>query len=258
MANLTSGSILTGNIISASDITTLYDVFTGAQTYENINIPTGSIFNSTSASYATSASQAANAVNADNIAFTADSTNTNRYVSFTSTAVGDGTLFTDAGLLYNPNSNTLTTTNFTGTSSLASLATTASYVAGANVDGVVDSATTASNAVSSSVATGLEDFRTTNRSGTTITTESPKPIAASISITDTSGSLDLSAIGVGSGATDLGEHIWFNINFSSTATEMDTAVDLAVTWSAPTLEVTGSAGLTGVAIVTGWYSGSIA
>jgi hypothetical protein len=84
------------------------------------------------------AANATNATNADNIALSADSTNTNRYVSFTATANGDGTLLTDAGLLYNSFSNTLTTTtvvaNVTGdltgnadTATSATTATSASY-----------------------------------------------------------------------------------------------------------------------------------
>ena len=76
------------------------------------------------------AANATNAVNADNIALSADSTNTNRYVPFTSTADGDGELRTDAGLLYNPSTNTITTTTFNGDlSGNATTATTATNVA---------------------------------------------------------------------------------------------------------------------------------
>jgi len=55
------------------------------------------------------ATNAVDATNADNIALSADGTNTNRYVPFTATATGDGTLLTDPGILYNPSTNKLTT-----------------------------------------------------------------------------------------------------------------------------------------------------
>jgi hypothetical protein len=86
-------------------------VSSSAQTIANL--PSGTISGSSQVdlSLATgTAANATNATNADNIALSADSTNTNRYVSFTATANGDGTLLTDAGLLYNSFSNTLTTT----------------------------------------------------------------------------------------------------------------------------------------------------
>ena len=55
MANLTSSSIVDGGTIEASHITVLYDVFTGAATYDNISL-SGTSSNATSAisaSYAT-------------------------------------------------------------------------------------------------------------------------------------------------------------------------------------------------------------
>jgi len=79
------------------------------------------------------AANATNAVNADNIALSSDNTNTNRYVPFTSTADGDGELRTDAGLLYNPNTNTITTTTFNG--DLSGNATTATNVAFSGITG---------------------------------------------------------------------------------------------------------------------------
>jgi hypothetical protein len=91
------------------------------------NILTATTFNGSLSGNATTAT---NATNADNIALTSDSTNTNRYVTFTSTATGDGTLLTDAGLLYNPSSNTLTATTFNG--DLSGNATTATTATSAN------------------------------------------------------------------------------------------------------------------------------
>ena len=82
------------------------------------------------------AANATNAVNADNIALSADSANTNRYVTFTSTADGDGELRTDAGLLYNPSTNVITATTFNGDlSGNATTATTATSVAFSGITG---------------------------------------------------------------------------------------------------------------------------
>lgn len=284
MANLTSGSILTGNIISSSDITTLYDVFTGAQTYDNINIPTGSIFNSTSASYATSASQAENSVNSNKVTLTGDTTNANRFIPFTAISAGNSGLLTDAGFLYNPSTNalqvdtllvsTLSSTTLSGSLSVSgsttlsgslsisgsttlsgSLSISGSLTATGGFTGSFSGSVTGSS-TSASIALGLDDFNSTNRNGDALVIGQPKPLVASIPISP-SGALDLSTIGVGSGATDIGTHIWFNVSYSPRTFELDSAADLAVTWSAPTLEITGSSGLSGVAIVTGWYSGSI-
>jgi len=122
------------------------------------------------------AANATNATNADNIALSADSTNTNRYVSFTATANGDGTLLTDAGLLYNSFSNTLTTTtvvaNVTGdltgnadTATSATTATSASYATNADtLDGLQASAF-ARLAVDNNF-TGTQNFDNISVSGT--------------------------------------------------------------------------------------------
>ena len=60
MANLTSSSIVDGGTIEASHITALYDVLTGATTYDNIDIA-GSASNAVSASYASTSNFATSA-----------------------------------------------------------------------------------------------------------------------------------------------------------------------------------------------------
>ena len=71
-----------------------------------------------------SVANATNATNADNIAISSENTNATRYLSFVNGTSGDRALKVDAGLTYNPSSNTLTTTNFSG--ALSGNATTSS------------------------------------------------------------------------------------------------------------------------------------
>ena len=61
-----------------------------------------------------SVANATNAENADNIAISSENTNATRYLSFVNGTSGDRALKVDAGLTYNPSSNTLTTTTFSG------------------------------------------------------------------------------------------------------------------------------------------------
>ena len=102
MANLDKSNVVNGNIISASDISALYDAFTGDTTYNNIDF-TGT------------------ASNANVIKYTSLSTNQFYPVPFIITASSDySQLYKDTtdSILYNPSSNLLQTT--------ASLAVTAS------------------------------------------------------------------------------------------------------------------------------------
>jgi len=115
------------------------DSLTAATSSYLTSLPSGVVSGSSQVDLSLATGVAANATNADNIALSADSTNTNRYVSFTGTANGDGTLLTDAGLLYNSFSNTLTTT------------TVVANVTG-DLTGNADTATSATNATSASYA----------------------------------------------------------------------------------------------------------
>lgn len=105
MASLSKSNVVNGNIISASDVSALYDAFTGDTTYNNIDF-TGT------------------ASNANVIKYTSLSTNQFYPVPFIITASSAySQLYKDTtdSILYNPSSNLLQTT--------ASLAVTASYVA---------------------------------------------------------------------------------------------------------------------------------
>ena len=107
-----------------------------------------------SATTATTATNATNATNADNIALSEDGTNTNRRVTFTATANGDGTLLTDAGLLYNPSSNTITTTRVVADVTGDVTGDLVGNVTG-NVSGTAGSATSASYATNADTLDGF-------------------------------------------------------------------------------------------------------
>jgi hypothetical protein len=123
MANLTSSSIANGSTIEASHITALYDVFTGAATYDNISIAG----NVASASYALTASYAENGggggtVDTGSLLITASISNDR--ITFTK---GDASEFD------------LTVNNVVNadTASFVTTAQTASYITASSVDGIV-------------------------------------------------------------------------------------------------------------------------
>jgi len=123
MANLTSSSIANGSTIEASHITALYDVFTGAATYDNISIAG----NVASASYALTASYAENGggggtVDTGSLLITASISNDR--ITFTK---GDASEFD------------LTVNNVVNadTASFIETAQTASYITASSVDGIV-------------------------------------------------------------------------------------------------------------------------
>ncbi len=165
-----SGSVLLDGTGSRIDDLSLTSSHAISSSYAVSSSHTEFSDNATSASYAvssshseqadnaTNATNAVNATNADNIALSADNVNTNRYVPFTATANGDGTLLTDAGLLYNAFNNTLTTTTFngdlTGNASTANSATSASHA------GQADNATSASFATTASFALNFNPLAT--------------------------------------------------------------------------------------------------
>lgn len=125
MANLTSSSIATGGTIEASHITALYDVLTGAATYDNISVAgTASIATSAvSASHAVTSSYAVTASYATNAGGATINTGS-FYVS--SSVVG-------ATITFKQGDNTteaVTVNNVTNATS-ASYALTASYAANA-------------------------------------------------------------------------------------------------------------------------------
>ena len=110
MANLDKSNVVNGNTISASDITALYDTFTGANTANNINILGGSN------NFAGTSSRASTLLS------TGVGANVNYAVPFINTASSDYSSFlydTNDKILYNPSTNLLTVT--------ASLAVTSSF-----------------------------------------------------------------------------------------------------------------------------------
>ena len=111
MANLDKSNVVNGNTISASDITALYDTFTGANTANNINILGGSN------NFAGTSSRASTLLS------TGVGANINYAVPFINTASSDYSSFlydTNDQILYNPSTNLLTvTSSFAVTSSYA-------------------------------------------------------------------------------------------------------------------------------------------
>ena len=83
MANLTSSSIVDGSTIEASHITALYDVFTGAATYDNISL-------SGTSSYALTASYAENAGGSDTGSLLTTASVSDNTITFTK---GDASTF---------------------------------------------------------------------------------------------------------------------------------------------------------------------
>jgi len=111
--NLGTNSITNGGTITA---TNLVGTLTG-------NVTGNLTGNADSATTATSATSATTATTATNVTSTANnSTNETVYVTFVDGQTGSQGIETDTGLTYNPSTNTLTTTVFSGTASQAEYA----------------------------------------------------------------------------------------------------------------------------------------
>lgn len=176
-----SGSVLvdgTGSAVTNLDVSASYatNALTAsyaenaAATWPVSGTPSGLVSSSAQVdlSQATGvAASASNATNADFVNVSDDTTNANRYVTFAERDSGASAINTNSNFLYNPSTDTLTAGTVianlvgevTGRSSTATLANTASYVSGSNVDGAVALATTASfatSALSASFATNAD------------------------------------------------------------------------------------------------------
>ncbi len=176
-----SGSVLvdgTGSAVTNLDVSASYAtnaltasyVENASATWPVSGTPSGLVSSSAQVDLSQATGVAANAtdaVNADFIDVSSDATNANRNVTFSEKDSGDSALNINSNFLYNPSTDTLTvgtviadvTGDLTGNADTATLANTASYVAGANVDGAVALATTASfaaNALSASFATNAD------------------------------------------------------------------------------------------------------
>lgn len=115
MATLNPSNVINGNTIQASDILQLYEAFgTGSQNITGLSM-TGSITNADVATSATSASKITTAITGGG----------NHYLTFVQGA-GTYSAKIDNDLEYDPNTNTLTVTASSATSS--SYAVSASYV----------------------------------------------------------------------------------------------------------------------------------
>lgn len=142
-----AGAVDTGSFYVSSSVADATITFNqGDGTTESVTV--NNVVNATSASYADTANVANSATTANTaneVAVNADATNAARFVSFVDTLSGNDYQRVDNDFTYNPSTNTLSADNFVG--NLTGTATTASYVAAANVDGTVATATSASHAV---------------------------------------------------------------------------------------------------------------
>ena len=136
----------TGNQGAETDSGLTYNPSTNTLTVANF---AGNATSADSATSATSASSATNATNATNFNVTANnSTNETVYPVFVDGTAGNQGAETDTGLTYNPNTNTLTATNFAGNATSADSASSAT------------SATNATNATNFNVSTNSSNNET--------------------------------------------------------------------------------------------------
>lgn len=220
MANLDKSNVVNGNIISASDITALYDTFTGDNTANNIDI-LGSNNN-----FAGTASKA------DNLRYTNGSSNHEYPVVFVTGSAQYKTAYVDSNdkITYNPSTNLLTVT--------ASLAN------------------TGSRAVSSETADNLYDFGIIDSVGNPGTLPLPRPIAVTVPFpSGGSGSIDLATIipPIATGATTLGLDIFVVGQTLVAPNQINTFDTLEINYVAPSiLSVTSSNSTAFGAILNGW------
>ncbi len=218
MANLDKSNVVNGNTISASDISALYDAFTGTTTYDNID------FTGTSS-------------NADFLNLSSAGANNDYAVPFiiSSSAYSRFLYDSNDGLLYNPSTNTLTTTNFVGTGS---------YITGSNVEGAV------------STAQNLNTFPVIDLNQNLVQLPNPRPIAFTLEYSGPwSGSIDLNNVVPGIQSTQLGDDLFILAQEMTSPGILDTANSLIVSYNKPILEITSSAspGAPNYGVlITGW------
>jgi hypothetical protein len=220
MANLDKSNVVNGNIISASDITALYDTFTGVNTANNIDI-LGSNNN-----FAGTASKA------DNLRYTNGSSNHEYPVVFVTGSAQYKTAYVDSNdkITYNPSTNLLTVT--------ASLAN------------------TGSRSITSETADNLDDFGIIDPTGNPGTLTRPRPIAVTVQFpSGGSGSIDLAIMTppIATAASTLGQDIFVVGQTLVAPNQINTADTLEINYTAPTLfAVTSSNNTAFGAILTGW------
>jgi len=218
MASLDKSNVVNGNTISASDISALYDAFTGTTTYDNIDF-TGT---SSNASFLNLSSAGAN--NDYAVPFILSSSAYSRFL-----------YDSNDGLLYNPSTNTLTTTNFEGTSS---------FITGSNVEGVVKT------------SQNLDTFPVIDINQNPAQLINPRPIAFTLEYSGPwSGSIDLNNVVPGIQSQTLGDDLFILAQEMTSPGALNTANSLTIRYSAPILEITSSAapGSSNYGVlVTGW------
>ena len=169
MANLDKSNVVNGNIISASDITALYDTFTGDNTANNIDIQgNNNNFRGTSSK-------------AENLRYLDGSSNHEYPVTFVTGSAQYKTSYVDSndGFTFNPSTNTLNVTS--------------SFITGSNVEGIV------------STAQNINTFPINDVTGNPSQLIQPRPIAATVLFpSGGSGSIDFAALGIAGGAYQLG------------------------------------------------------
>ena len=144
MANLDKSNVVNGNIISASDITALYDTFTGDNTANNIDIQgNNNNFRGTSSK-------------AENLRYLDGSSNHEYPVTFVTGSAQYKTSYVDSndGFTFNPSTNTLNVTS--------------SFITGSNVEGIV------------STAQNINTFPINDVTGNPSQLIQPRPIAATV------------------------------------------------------------------------------
>lgn len=227
MANLDKSNIVNGNIISASDVSALYDTFTGDNTANNINI-LGSNNN-----FAGTSSKA------ENLRYLNGSSNHDYPVSFVTGSAQYKTAYVDSNdrFSFNPSTDTLKATNFEGTGS---------FITGSNVEGVV---TTAQN---------LNNFPVIDTTQNPITLLNPRPIAFTLAYTGPySGSIDLNNVVPGIQSQTLGDDLFILAQEMTAPGVIDTANSLEINYSVPVLAITSSSPTPVFgALITGWVSGA--
>lgn len=222
MANLDKSNVVNGNIISASDITALYDTFTGNNTANNIDI-LGSNNN-----FAGTASKA------ENLRYLNGTSNHEYPVTFVTGSAQYKTSYVDGDnkFTFNPSTNTLNVTS--------------SFITGSNVEGAV---TTAQN---------LNNFQVIDQNQNPVPLVNPRPIAFTLAYTGPySGSIDLNNVIPGIQSQTLGDDLFILAQEMSSPGIIDTVNSLEINYNFPNLAITSSSPTPVFgALVTGWASGA--
>jgi hypothetical protein len=222
MANLDKSNVVNGNIISASDVTALYDTFTGDNTANNINI------------LGNNNNFAGTASKAENLRYLDGSSNHEYPVTFVTGSAQYKTAYVDSndGFTFNPSTNTLNVTS--------------SFITGSNVEGVVE------------IAQNLNTFQVIDTNQIPIQLLNPRPIAFTLEYSGPySGSIDLNNVIPGIQSITLGDDLFILAQEMSSPGIINTVNSLEINYNPPFLAITSSSPSPVFgALVTGWASGA--